>query len=127
MKPSTMATTSPGAEREPPADPGRADREQHRERGRDGPEVAGREVDGAVRPPDERDAEGEQGAEPADDRALRDDALGHVPDDKGKENDGCREQQRHPGCKRRCAPKRRSIHAGASTVRRGILDGGRLS
>ncbi len=69
----------PDGEAAPPPEADGADGEQDGERRRDGAEVAGGEVDDAVGAPDDGEAEREERAQPADDRALHEDARAGRP------------------------------------------------
>ena len=77
----------PDGEAAPPPEADGADGEQDGERRRDGAEVTGGEVDDAVGAPDDGEAEREERAQPADDRALHEDACGDVPCDDDEEQD----------------------------------------
>ena len=93
------ADSEPG----PPAESDGAHGEQHRERRRHGTEVAGSEVDHTVRAPHDGEAEREERAQPADDRALHEHAERHVEchaGDADDENGDCSRNQQPPGARR---------------------------
>ena len=97
----------PGDERDQPARAAAHD-EQHRERRGRRAEVALREVEDPVGAVDERDAERDERGEPAEQRALHDDAGGRAPQELHDEqeqhaSDDDRERAEH--ARRRHSPR----------------------